>query len=491
MFINQLKDNLVSNLWLVSKSILDLPFAGELIKQFDCVGVSSIVSDGFKDKNDLTLNLSNPVFSPWHGYLDQIGSTLVKVSQTWELPLTSFSISGKSILFNVNREVAIPLILSNNIQLDQPSNSKNDCQQSTVLIVNTMRDNLRQLTCLRFQYIEETLVSLLKTIGASTKTINSTQTITECGKFNYCDDEKLNTNDIEKGLQFDDCSPLEINIDPFKSNLPYDLEESQFTIEPGSRLMSFLRLFSQLLIPSELQLSSKSRIVILIHINDWKIGEKAITSWSVLTSTSIDQLKWINFIPIADIISDLTLDEIKNHWRSIIVKQSETQYTDDQVNCLIETCLRYTITSISPKAFHNLDLSKYKEALFIQYNYARLVGITRKFQQLTTPLPEVRVDVRLLKSNQEWNLIYNFLAKVPVLLNEILQSNPIAIHKIPYFVKTFVNYISIYYNYTRVITEINDRSLPLANARIVMIDKIRTILHQLVNLIQIDPVQYM
>ncbi|XP_015781206.1 uncharacterized protein LOC107359243 [Tetranychus urticae] len=464
MSIIKLKNDLISNL-LLATSTLGLPGNPQLT---DYIG-SSIVSDGFKGKNDVTLNLSNPVFSCWHNDLEPIGSHIVEQSKSWELPLSDFKVSGKSILFNINRDVAIPLLLREEFVI------QNDSGYQSTILLNTEKNSFKELTRLRFKYIEETLVSLIEATGGKTS----------IRRANYLETTDQPTNDP----LFDRKEPLAIDITQHKANIPFDLDETQFSIEPGSRLMNLMLLFNESIVPEDLK-SDTCRIIILIHINDWKIGEKAITSWSILNSC-ISKLSQISFIPIADITSDLSLTEIKDHWRSVIKKQSETECMDQQGDCLIETCLRYIITSISPKVFHKLDLHKYKEALFIQYNYARLVGITNKFNQLATPLPLTDVNLNLLKSNHEWNLIYNFIAKYPVLLSEVLKPNPIAIHKIPYFINTFVNCISIYYNFTRVITEINEKSLPLANARIVMINKIRSVLHQVLSLIKIEPVQQM
>ncbi|KAI8116703.1 hypothetical protein FF38_09941 [Lucilia cuprina] len=141
-----------------------------------------------------------------------------------------------------------------------------------------------------------------------------------------------------------------------------------------------------------------------------------------------------------------------------------------------------------------------KGASFILYNSARLETILRTFQERIEegeyePLPPIEsIQWQLLIEEEEWQLVYAYLAGFPNLIDrclEQLERGLCSTHLIIHFLHGLVAIFSVYYRRIRILTEKRDHLMPYVYARIYLIKAVREVLNKTLALLDIEPVEFM
>ncbi|XP_065363458.1 uncharacterized protein LOC135956798 [Calliphora vicina] len=141
-----------------------------------------------------------------------------------------------------------------------------------------------------------------------------------------------------------------------------------------------------------------------------------------------------------------------------------------------------------------------KGASFILYNSARLETILRTFQERIDegdydPLPPIdSIQWELLNEEEEWQLVYAYLAGFPNLIDrclEQLERGLCSTHLIIHFLHGLVAIFSVYYRRIRILTEKRDHLMPYVYARIYLIKAVREVLNKTLALLDIEPVEFM
>ncbi|KOC60666.1 DALR anticodon-binding domain-containing protein 3 [Habropoda laboriosa] len=141
-----------------------------------------------------------------------------------------------------------------------------------------------------------------------------------------------------------------------------------------------------------------------------------------------------------------------------------------------------------------------KGASFILYNAARITAIIDKYndKRLRGEYPNLvhinDVDFSLLKQEEEWELVYNFIIgyqemiKDCLKLDPIFQTNP---QVICIFLSRLCQKFSIYYHRIRILTEAYDHLIPTMIARLYMLYALQIVLQNALSLLDITPVSRM
>ncbi|XP_073829415.1 DALR anticodon-binding domain-containing protein 3 [Musca autumnalis] len=141
-----------------------------------------------------------------------------------------------------------------------------------------------------------------------------------------------------------------------------------------------------------------------------------------------------------------------------------------------------------------------KGASFLLYNSARLESLLRTFEERIErrsyePTPEISdIDWNLLNEEEEWQLVFAYLAGFPDLIDrclEQLERGMCATHLIIRFLHGLVAIFSVYYRRIRILTEKRDQLMPYVYARIYLIRAVREILNKTLALLDIQPVEFM
>ncbi|XP_075158279.1 uncharacterized protein LOC142231536 [Haematobia irritans] len=141
-----------------------------------------------------------------------------------------------------------------------------------------------------------------------------------------------------------------------------------------------------------------------------------------------------------------------------------------------------------------------KGASFILYNSARLETLLRTFDERIErrdygTAPEISdIDWSLLNEEEEWQMVFAYLAGFPDLIErcvEQLDRGICATHLIIRFLNGLVSIFSVYYRRIRILTEKRDQLMPYVYARIYLIRAVREVLNKTLSLLDIEPVEFM
>lgn len=134
------------------------------------------------------------------------------------------------------------------------------------------------------------------------------------------------------------------------------------------------------------------------------------------------------------------------------------------------------------------------------YNIARIIAIIEKYNHKRLKgeypnLPHMNdIDFSLLKQEEEWELIYNFIIGYQQMLKDCLKYDPIFQvnpQVICIFLAKLCQKFSIYYRRIRILTEAYDHLIPTMNARLYMLHALQIVLQNTLALIDIIPVSRM
>ncbi|XP_076240718.1 uncharacterized protein LOC143183151 [Calliopsis andreniformis] len=173
-----------------------------------------------------------------------------------------------------------------------------------------------------------------------------------------------------------------------------------------------------------------------------------------------------------------------------------------------EAIAKFELLSIKPSrpVFIGCNVSSDKNttnmkgASFILYNIVRIKAIMEKYNQKRLAgeypdLPNVDdVDFSLLNTEEEWELVYNFIIGYQQMIKSCLrhevnfQTNP---QVICIFLSTLCQKFSVYYHRVRILTEAYDHLIPTVIARLYMLQALEILLQNALLLLDIVPVSRM
>ncbi|XP_037026195.1 DALR anticodon-binding domain-containing protein 3 [Bradysia coprophila] len=175
------------------------------------------------------------------------------------------------------------------------------------------------------------------------------------------------------------------------------------------------------------------------------------------------------------------------------------------INSLGKAAVTIDLLEVRPSGSLKLNMSgcstgRSKGASFILYNSARIEtllkkydhGVATKFYPETPPLD--RVDLALLKEEEEWILLFNYVLAYPSLINQTIGENnklTFSLHLLCMFLSGLASTFSIYYARTRILTENRPQLMPALHARIYLLKSIQIILNKCLAILNIDPVKQM
>ncbi|KAK9509444.1 hypothetical protein O3M35_006760 [Rhynocoris fuscipes] len=137
-----------------------------------------------------------------------------------------------------------------------------------------------------------------------------------------------------------------------------------------------------------------------------------------------------------------------------------------------------------------------KGALFVMYNYVRLVALLEKFDYLVSckkysPLPSMdEIDFSLLSEDREWALMFDYILYWPTVIKQSLENfkdGKPKIHNICKFLMGLSSYFSVYYHHTRILTDSRPHLMSLIYARIYFLKAIAQVYKNALNLLQLRP----
>ncbi|XP_068241360.1 uncharacterized protein [Palaemon carinicauda] len=144
------------------------------------------------------------------------------------------------------------------------------------------------------------------------------------------------------------------------------------------------------------------------------------------------------------------------------------------------------------------DTQNTKEWAFVLYNYARLKMIYKSFESKVSdgslpPLPDIKdVDFSLLKHDEEWTLVWEFILHWPEIIEEFgntFLKNPTKIKTsaIVKFLTTLSHRFSVYYRRFRVLVSGEfPHLIPLMYSRLYLLKSIMIIMDICFNLLGVD-----
>lgn len=163
-------------------------------------------------------------------------------------------------------------------------------------------------------------------------------------------------------------------------------------------------------------------------------------------------------------------------------------YIDDLISEIGHDVTRFFFLMYSPDTHMNFDLGLAKErsqknpVYYVQYAHARISSILEKAQNGTWNMEHGTkdADVSLLKHEKELSLIKE-LNKFPELVEEISQSYEV--HKLPQYAIKLADKFHSFYDVCRVIDEENPE---LTKSRLLLVNAVRIVLSDVLNLIGVS-----
>ncbi|EKE20098.1 MAG: hypothetical protein ACD_8C00056G0023 [uncultured bacterium] len=159
---------------------------------------------------------------------------------------------------------------------------------------------------------------------------------------------------------------------------------------------------------------------------------------------------------------------------------------DDLIDEIGHDVTRFFFLMYSPDTHMNFDLGLAKErssknpVFYVQYAHARISSILEKAESQKSEAESQEVDLSLLVHEKELSLMKE-LNKFPELIEEIADSY--AVHKFPQYAIKLADKLHSFYDSCRVIDE---ESLELTRARLSLINAVRIVLAETLDLIGVS-----
>ncbi|XP_019623120.1 PREDICTED: DALR anticodon-binding domain-containing protein 3-like [Branchiostoma belcheri] len=184
---------------------------------------------------------------------------------------------------------------------------------------------------------------------------------------------------------------------------------------------------------------------------------------------------------------------------------------DSTITAMTAAAIKFELLFTSCQNIAKLDLSikesgegpqDNKGGAFILYNCARLATLFKHYQEdvqagVYPDLPDISsVDFSLLKEEEEWELLFNFLLPYPDLVQGTVGdiSNTrakILTHQVCSFLIALSRDLSSYYRRVRVLLEPRVHLLPVMFARLHLLKGVQQVMHNGLSLLGIQPLAQM
>ncbi|XP_078677206.1 DALR anticodon-binding domain-containing protein 3-like isoform X2 [Branchiostoma floridae x Branchiostoma belcheri] len=184
---------------------------------------------------------------------------------------------------------------------------------------------------------------------------------------------------------------------------------------------------------------------------------------------------------------------------------------DSTITAMTAAAIKFELLFTSCQNIAKLDLSikesgegpqDNKGGAFILYNCARLATLFKHYQQdvqagVYPDLPDISsVDLSLLKEEEEWELLFNFILPYPDLVQGTVGdiSNTrvkILTHQVCSFLIALSRDLSSYYRRVRVLLEPRVHLLPVMFARLHLLKGVQQVMHNGLSLLGIQPLAQM
>lgn len=183
----------------------------------------------------------------------------------------------------------------------------------------------------------------------------------------------------------------------------------------------------------------------------------------------------------------------------------DSESWDDYFQKIGKATIQIDLVSVRPSRALNLNFQEdchdtNRSASFILYNCARLAAIQEQFEKMSSEniysplIPVEEVDFSLLVKEDEWELLTSYLLMYPHVLQSTLEhlddGKPMP-NLICNFLYSLCGCYSSYYRRVRILTEPREQLLPVMFARIYLLKAIEVVLHNGLQLLDIEPVRYM
>ncbi|XP_054156951.1 uncharacterized protein LOC128955315 [Oppia nitens] len=209
----------------------------------------------------------------------------------------------------------------------------------------------------------------------------------------------------------------------------------------------------------------------------------------------------LQVVPVSGVHTDQTYDDYLQSLRDQLIEQNfDSDITSENIDLIVKTSLTLSLLTTRP----SLPISRVdpylNEAIFIQYNCARLMAIIRRYRTdylvantNTNGQEDRAIDIGLLTDDLEWTLIFRGFTKFKSIIGrlDIVELSSIS-HQTPsrliVFIKQLVNDISVYYKKVKVLTEPSQHLLTLIATRVYFCQLLYKLLANCLNLFGLKPI---
>ena len=166
-------------------------------------------------------------------------------------------------------------------------------------------------------------------------------------------------------------------------------------------------------------------------------------------------------------------------------------YIDELIDKIGHDTARFFFLLYSPDTHMNFDLKLAQErseknpVFYVQYAHARICSILAKVVSLKSKVESVDLNLSLLVHEKELSLIKE-LDKFPELIEEIAQDY--TVHKLPHYAIKLADKFHSFYNDLKVIDEDN---LEVSKARLKLVNAVKIVLAETLDLIGVDSPEHM
>ncbi|XP_050420758.1 DALR anticodon-binding domain-containing protein 3 [Adelges cooleyi] len=190
-----------------------------------------------------------------------------------------------------------------------------------------------------------------------------------------------------------------------------------------------------------------------------------------------------NVILCGNVVYENTQSDYKQQRTNNVAKMSASRiddYPKDVISKLCDVSIVYELLNVRHNKTVNADcdIANKDNGIFVMYNYSRLCQIWTAYEKgvadeyydsLAAPST---IDFGVLRSNEEWFLIHNFLGTYPQVVRDsakYLMSASVDVHRLCKFLSEMSSAVSLFYHRQRVLCDPLPCLLPVMYARLYLI----------------------
>ena len=460
-------------------------------------------SSGFHFKSDFFITFAGKILKPWSDVLEDIGKQLVERSKTWllfKLERTEITRSGptSTMLLFISRSPAIKFIVDKVLN----DNQGHQKMKSHVVIVKAKLKSTDS-DCKRMDYACNVVENSYRRFAHS-----SPANKTVFGDFRNwvkINEQFINAISIGQPTNNEDSVLLDLE-DEILERISPAFRSNRILIERDSEVTSI----GEQLVHIFDSTDNLAKLIIFVDRSGLVKTQKAASFALSLMKATRDQNRCpesVSIISIGASIDQAALEEHSEWLKNYLITQA---YSDEEgsgdvsqeqlfriadnisqakIFDLHDTCLRFVLLSATLKSDLSLDASRHREALFVQYNAARLNTLITTFDD-RKPTSNVELNYDLLASDIEWNVLFKHFLNFDRLAHELVDE--LSTHKLVNHLGLMARDISCYYSKVRVlIDERTPESDQLIATRMVLLRAVRQLLCDSLLLFGVQPVTRM